>query len=128
MTNFEKYREEIERITRLGLDFGLNAKTNEINLCQRMDCTGCKFYDGGCSDEKLKWAYEEYQEPAVDWSKVPIDTKVLVSDDGICWYRRYFAGTNDGEPLVWYDGMTSWSAVLEDNCKPFAHIKLAEEE
>ena len=30
-------------------------------------------------------------EEVIDWSKVPVDTKVLVSRNGKDWYRRYFA-------------------------------------
>ena len=43
-----------------------------------------------------------------------IDEPVMVRrDDDLVrgWKRRYFAGVNVcGEPLTWYEGMTSWSA------------------
>lgn len=128
MTEYEHYKEQIERFTRLGLTFGLNAKTDEINQCKYVECTDCKFYDD-CVDGKLKWADEEHQEAPVDWSKVPIDTKVLVSNSGEIWNRRYFAGVDDkGEPLIWYDGVSSWSTGNENRYGKYKYVKLAEED
>lgn len=50
----------------------------------------------------------KYKESEVEWNKAPIDTPVLVSNNGEKWYRRYFAGVNDeGKPLVFPDGRTS---------------------
>lgn len=69
--------------------------------------------------------WEEYQEPSVDWSTVPIDTKVLVSDDGEKWLKRYFASYEDGRVYVWYGGGTSWSNNLTS---PYNYAKLAGEE
>lgn len=68
---------------------------------------------------------EEYQEPSVDWSKVAVDTKVLVSDDGEKWYKRYFASYEDGRVYVWYGGGTSWNGSLTS---PYNYAKLAEED
>ena len=61
----------------------------------------------------------------MDWSKVPIDTPVIVSDDGKRWHRRYFAGMRDGKPKVYDAGATSWS--VEDNLTwVWRFVKLAE--
>lgn len=49
-------------------------------------------------------------EPEVDWSKVEVDTPILVkdhSDDD--WIRRYFAKYEKGEIYAWDRGATSWS-------------------
>ncbi|WP_298752119.1 hypothetical protein [uncultured Arcobacter sp.] len=46
--------------------------------------------------------------PYEDWK---IDDKIEVSDDGIKWRKRHFAGINgNGNPIAWADGTTSWSA------------------
>lgn len=45
----------------------------------------------------------------VDWSKVPVDTLILVKSDDNCWYHRHFAKYEDGRIYAWRDGMTSWS-------------------
>ena len=58
-------------------------------------------------DNNLELVWEK--EPKVDWSKVHIDTKVLIKWNGH-WLRRYFAGVNEeGKPLVFHNGQTSWS-------------------
>lgn len=63
----------------------------------------------------------------VDWSKVPVDTPVLVRDDSKQnWKPRYFAKYEDGAYFVYTSGQTSWStstnAIVEYN-----YIKLAED-
>ena len=45
-------------------------------------------------DEILQMEFEEIVN--VDWSKVQVDTKILVSGDGKDWYRRYFAKYENG--------------------------------
>lgn len=125
MTNYERYKEDIERITRLGLTFGMGKTTDKVEPCNCITCTDCKFF-GACSTKKLKWAYEEYQELFIDWSKIPIDTKVLVSRSGKTWYKAYFAGVNaSGNPMVWSTGSTGWSA--DGRRIMYEYIKLAEE-
>lgn len=51
----------------------------------------------------------EYEEE-FDWGKVPVDTLVEVSDDGVIWYKRYFIKHNpktDYPYVVFYGGCTS---------------------
>lgn len=45
----------------------------------------------------------------IDWSQVAIDTPIIVSDDGECWYNRHFAKNKNGRVYTWRDGLTSWS-------------------
>lgn len=128
MTNYEHYREQIEKITRLGLGFGIDKTTGEVDYCSFITCTDCKFF-GGCHIRKIKWADEEYEEPSVDWNTIPIDTPVLVSDYGAAWRKRYFAGVNnDGKPTVYPNGATSWSVGDTTGCVGYKYVKLAEEE
>ncbi len=70
----------------------------------------------------------KYKESEVEWNKAPIDTPVLVSNNGEKWYRRYFAGVNDeGKPLVFPDGRTSWSnARCSRMWTSYKYIELAE--
>ena len=49
-------------------------------------------------------------EEVFDWSKVPVDTKVLVSSDGKDWYRRHFAEYKDGKVYCFNSGTTSFTA------------------
>lgn len=131
MTNYEHYKEQMERIARLGRSVAMNATTGEIVCCCDINCNECLFQgseDANCSQKAFKWADEEYKEPEVDWTKVPIDAPVLVSDAGVnCWSRRYFAGVSkQGEPLVYPNGKTSWSSESFHRPETWSYIKLAE--
>ena len=133
MTNYEYYKEQIERIARLGRRVAMDATTGEIVCCVDIDCNECLFQgseDEKCSQKAFKWADEEYTESEVDWSKVPVDTPVLISVDGKNgnWFNRYFAGVNEkGQPTVFCYGATQWSNGYEEPCH-FKYIKLAEVE
>ena len=133
MTNYEYYKEQIERIARLGRRVAMDATTGEIVCCVDIDCNECLFQgseDEKCSQKAFKWADEEYTESEVDWSKIPLDTPVLISVDGKNgnWFNRYFAGVNEkGQPTVFCYGATQWSNGYEEPCH-FKYIKLAEVE
>ena len=82
-----------------------------------------------------KIIYDEYPmreileldfEPVVDWSKIEVDTKILVSEDGIDWVKRYFAKYEDGKVHTFSSGRTKWTSV--GNPKIWEYAKLADEE
>lgn len=78
-------------------------------------------------DETLKSKWKPYIK-RVDWSKVPVDTKVLCKGaNSNKWYKRHFAKTVNGLPAVWDSGCTSHSAP--DDCVAWfwEEVKLAEE-
>lgn len=62
-----------------------------------------------------------------DWSKVKVDTPVLVKaheqDD---WQKRYFAYFKDGRVYAWLCGTTSWSADNDEDVMSWNCAKLAE--
>lgn len=61
--------------------------------------------------EEKKWANSEYVEPPVDWSKVAVDTPILVRDSvSLEWTKRYFAKYENGSVFAWNGGRTSWSS------------------
>lgn len=62
----------------------------------------------------------------VDWSKIPVDTKILVSDNGEDWIRRYFAKYEGGRVYAFYNGTTSFTGSSE-NLLGWAYAKLYEE-
>lgn len=62
----------------------------------------------------------------VDWSKVAVDTPVLVSNDNKEWIRRYFARYEDGNVYGWLNGKTSWTATGELSIGLWNYAKLAE--
>ena len=63
----------------------------------------------------------------VDWSKVPVDTPILVKDD--CddkWEKAYFAKYEDEMIYAWNNGRTSFSARNKDDTFIWDRAKLAE--
>lgn len=62
----------------------------------------------------------------VDWSKVKIDTPILVSLDGETWFCRYFAAFKNGIVYTWSSGGTSWSVRKRECQDAWSFAKLAE--
>ena len=62
----------------------------------------------------------------VDWSKVKVDTPILVSSDNKTWFKRYFARYKDGNVYCWLNGKTSWTAIDEISIGNWKYAKLAE--
>lgn len=63
----------------------------------------------------------------VDWSKVEVDTPILVKDD--CddkWEKAYFAKYEDEMIYAWGNGRTSFSTRNEDDTYIWDRAKLAE--
>ena len=131
MTNYEKYKEIIDLTFERGESIALTKDTKEVVSCQGLKCENCLFlYRYGkhhyCNVTRIKWLVTEYTEPEIDWSKVPIDTPVLVSDDGTNWIKRYFAKYEDGRICAFVDAGTSWSS--NGDFVDWDYAKLAEVE
>lgn len=63
----------------------------------------------------------------VDWSKVPVDTPILVKGLKIAeWQNRYFAFFKDGKVHAWCSGSTSWSCKNNIDVSSWDYAKLAE--
>lgn len=107
MTNYEKYRSEIEKIARLGRSVAVD-KGNTPRECCEIDCKDCiAFGKTNCYDVIDEWADAEYIEPEMDWSKVPVNARIVISNDNTRWYNRHFAKYESGEVYAWEDGRTS---------------------
>lgn len=125
MTNRDVYKDTLDNLL-AGVIAIVDGKPV---LCENANCSDCLFRDS-CGEKANKkkfndWLNAEYQEPSVDWSKVPIDTPVLVSGNGKTWYRRYFAGVRNGNKEAYDVGATAWSVYDNRTCAwPF--MKLAE--
>lgn len=125
MTNREAYKDTLDNI----LADVITVVEGKPVMCEDASCKRCIFVDScGKTEHKkniIDWLNDEYQEPPVDWSKVPIDTPVLVSGNGKTWYRRYFAGIRNGNKEAYDVGATAWSVYDNRTCAwPF--MKLAE--
>lgn len=75
-------------------------------------------------DEILQMEFEEIVD--VDWSKVSVDAKVLVSDNGKLWYKRHFAKYENGNVHVFPDGRSSFTTEESDIIYPWKYAKLCE--
>ena len=63
----------------------------------------------------------------VDWSKVKVDTPILVKQcEQDEWEKRHFAYFKDGRVYAWLCGATSWSADYECDTTDWNLAKLAE--
>lgn len=113
MTNREKFAEKILDIACNGDWIAANKATLEPITCQELQCKDCLFYVLGkrCDrNEMKKWANSEYIEPPIDWSKVAVDTPILVRDSAnLEWTERYFAKYDNGVVYAWSNGTTSWT-------------------
>lgn len=121
MKNYEKYADEIRKYKGINIcsEF-IKPHILEADNCNGIDCQRCAMI-------QMIWLLEDYKEPPVDWSKVEVDTPILVrqTKDGE-WLRRYFAKFADGKVYAWFYGKTSWTSDNEP--KEWEYAKLAESE
>ena len=123
MKNYEKYKDEIRKYN--GNEFCVDFVQPHIlkeNGCASINCEACFMY-------QMIWLLEDYEEPKepeVDWSKVEVDTLILVRDfEESDWLKRYFAKYENGKVYAWGNGCTSRTA---DNMYAWSYTKLAEDE
>lgn len=63
----------------------------------------------------------------VEWSKVPVDTPILVKDDyDEEWVKSYFASYKNGEVRAWMGGRTSFSVKNKTDTFGWKYAKIAE--
>ena len=120
MKNFEKYEDEIREYN------GDNFCEDFVlpHILKKDNCAG--IYCSICAKRQLMWFLEEYEEPETDWSKVKVDTPILVRQGkNGKWLERHFAKYENGEVYAWVDGQTSWTGADEIKWK---YVKLAEGE
>lgn len=128
MLNKEKYAKEILNIACKGDKIAIcNGK---LTACDDTHCINCDFRrPSDCNEKTLKWANSEYVEPPVDWSKIPVDTPILVRlTEKDAWIHRYFAKYENEIVYAWECGATSWSTEDSDDVCEWKYAKLAESE
>ena len=131
MTNKEKYG---NKIIELAIDEGVLAlKNGEPAPCAKIKCEDCDYGKsdscGGSEYKFREWLNSEYVEPPVDWSKVAVDTPILVRDSREeSWRKRYFAKYEDNTVYAWSGGSTSWSTCGSSDISNWKMAKLAESE
>ena len=126
MLNREKYAKEILDIACKGDKIAV--RNGKMTSCDDLLCKDCDFGYSDCNGKILKWANSEYVEPPVDWSKVALDTPILVRDSKEeAWTKRHFAKYENGIVFAWGNGLTSWGAH-RSNVVGWGMAKLEESE
>lgn len=100
----------------------LNDLGRRYGVCGGVSCSNCPLSisnnktDDDCNVLELLYSEKAIEivmnyEPKVDWSKVPVDAKVLVKeykkDD---WVKGHFAKYENGKIFTYEDGGTSFTA------------------
>ena len=120
MKNYEKYADEIREHEggKFCVDFIL-PNILKSKDCGSMSCDKCRML-------QMTWLLEDYKEPETDWSKVEVDTPILVRDsEDEEWLKRHLAKYEYGIVYAWDNGYTSWTAY---NMTSWEYAKLAEGE
>lgn len=143
MLNIEKFEDELINIGVINPKIMIGfSKDGKLLNCRFAKCSDCKeilmaqlniskeeYYKESCRKNILKWLFSEYKEPEVNWSKVKVDTPILVKEcEQNLWWKRYFAKFEDGKVYAWRDGATSWTANDEYDVASWKYAKLAESE
>ena len=123
MKNYEKYADEIREYK--GSSGYFCNKFIMPHILKKDSCAGISCEH--CHTLQMIWLledYEEPEEPEIDWSKVEVDTPILVRQgkNGE-WLERHFAKYENGDVYAWVDGQTSWTGADEIKWK---YAKLAE--
>lgn len=129
MTHYESIDQDKVKDIFAG-SFAVNKETGKVLKCENLPCRLCLFCESGnrCGEARLKWLDQPAFDPEkdIDWSKVPVDTPVLVwssESSENCPYKRHFSGIKDGRFCTYTDGLTSWSSTTGNICYWY-HCKL----
>lgn len=129
MKNREKFAKEILDIACSGDRIAMIKGENKLRPCEGLACVRCVFRSGcsGCNGKINEWCESEYEEPKITIpADTPVDTKILVSNNGLDFTRRYLAKIDGGKVYAWMSGATSWS-TNDKTLMPWEYGKLAEE-
>ena len=118
----DKFVIEVGEVFVNGLSFENDSKPCELYRIKGFN--SLVFDESGL--DKLKKL--EKSEVGVDWSKVAVDTPILVSNNGKYWYKRYFAKYENGKVCAFSQGTTSWSNNNGTPLCGWEYAKLAESE
>lgn len=83
MTNFERYKDKIKDIMASGKD--VCSEFVQPIILKEDECGGVSCVR--CGLQQMLWLMDEYKEPEVDWSKVEVDTPIIVGNLSV-WIVR----------------------------------------
>ena len=134
MKNREKYKNELmDVIKKDGLVCEFVEKHEVYRMFENDSNSYCKMACATCSTALNLWLDEEYEEPEVDWSNVPVDTLVRVRErEDEEWLLRYFKGIDDKQLRrryeAWEAGATSKTANGKYLCWNYCEVAEGENE
>ena len=127
MLNIERHENLLKKVTE-----NLAVMDGKPWNCDEIDCQDCDFSkkvepcEENCEKSAKEWLLSEVK---VDWSKVKVDTPILVRDNAEQdWIKRHFAKFENRKVYAWLNGTTSWSADNEYDVNYWKYAKLAESE
>ena len=126
MKNYKKYADEIKKY-KVNKDEYFCDEFIIPHILKKDSCAGigCEH----CHMLQLLWLMEEYEEPETDWSKVEVDTPILVRDgEDEEWNKQHFAECDGKVVCAWRGGKTSWTANDDECVIAWRFAKLAESE
>lgn len=129
MTLKEKYDANVEFVNKLRF----YCKNHNCKQIVPFDASKCGLSICACCTEEISFdnfkKIMEY-EPPVDWSKVPVDTKIYVKNlKNEFWGKRHFSHcTPDGKVHAFCNGTTSFTNVEGTSCWECAKLAEAEDE
>ena len=133
MTNFEKFSNDIDT-TNFAVINGnpVNCFCVYCGECEFWESRDIKYHEEICNEKRMEWLKAEYKgSKKINVPEdTPIDTKILVSEDGLNWDRAYYAGCEDNKHYVWIEGYTSWVAeqCVCNEKTSWPYMKLADED
>ena len=81
---------------------GLLMDSNGFEITQTYDPNGQ--YYSGISGVKDLVEVNEYEDFKID------EPVMMRMKNGVKWHERHFAGVDNGKPMAWANGETSWSS------------------
>lgn len=133
MNNKEKYKNElIEVIKKDGRLCEFVKKHEVFRMFGKDSISYCKMTCVTCGTALDLWLDEEYEEPKIDWNKVPVDALVRVRNRKENeWVMRYFKGFDEKRHShkfqVWTGGRTS-KTVGGSGMEPWEYCELVEDD
>ena len=126
MKNYEKYADKIKKY-KVSKDEYFCNEFIIPHILKKDSCAGigCEH----CHMLQMIWLLKDYEEPETDWSKVEVDTPILVRQvEKGEWIKRHFAKYENGLVYAWKDSRTSWTSLYDNEVTAWKHAKLAESE
>ena len=118
MTNYEKYKDLVISCLMQDSICDLAHEVYEDKTCDRRACKECREFTA-------EWLKREYS--GIDWSKVPVDTPVIIKDEKGTMFR-HFAKYYHAHVFVYANGQTSWTNDGETEAWEPEFVKIGRDE